>query len=340
MNKCNNMEPHDTLDHSIPFDMSEGYENYGEVASFSSEDIQDVINQNKDFVERDIKEGCGLEFQPNLVGSGCDGVNSGFIPRRYFLEVNLKHSEENEYDIANNLVLDGCTNRYICDMNGFIIDCIPFCPNFNLRGIFEDVYARNSDRNLKFSLYQNFHESREDYDDGKSDTTYGFKLSQILENVGDLDKVNGTKEIISVNEYADITLTQKAIIYRKGSTRFIVFKFKLKNEGSYVAKKLLFKDIFPQNIKLLKEGIFKDGIRIDEERVDFKGRRILIKIEDLDAGKEVDLIMVGVLCGEYGTINVGVLSYISGYTQKDGICRLSINQVMSNIKTLREKGCN
>lgn len=338
------MGPQNISDYGIPFDGSESCGEYREIASFSSEDLQDIINQNRSFMEQDIREVNTTDFiaeTQNGYSSNiyCDCVEEG-VPHRHFLEINLKHSEENEYDIANNLILDGCTSKYICDMNGFIIDGIPFYPNFSLRGIFEDVYAKNSDRTLKFSLCESVMDSYKKEEDSKADTTYGFKLSQILENIGDLDKVNGTREIISINEYANVTLTQKAIIYRKGSTRFIVFKFKLKNEGTYVAKKLLFKDIFPQNIKLIKDGIFRDGLKIGEESVNFEGRRVIVKIDELEAGRETDLIIVGALCEDCKTINVGVLSYISGYTQQDGVRRLNINQVMSNMKTLREKGCN
>ncbi len=325
----------------MPCDAPCSYGDYEEISSFSSEDIKNIMDQNRDFLDFDVRrenENFDICYKGEEVSlkSVCEDfdMNKGV----YNLQINIKHSEENSFDIANNLILDGCQSKYGYNMNSFMVDDTHFYPNFNIKGIFEDIYARLSDRILKFSLCKGDDSLSEE--DPKADTSYGFKLSQIIDNLGNIDEINKEKEIISINEHGDITLYQKALVYKKGLNRFIIFKFNIKNIGNYVAKKLLFKDILPQNVKLLEGGVFLNEKRIDEKLLDIDGRRVLVKVDELYPSNELNLIIVGVLCDEGSSLNAGVLSYVSGYTEENGIRRLNINQVMSNIKSLKEKGCN
>lgn len=255
---------------------------------------------------------------------------------KYFLEVTLKSSGDNSYSIANNLILDGC-GKYTCDINQFVLDGKQFFPNIYKIGILENIYARNSDRHLEFSLCDVKDGYKECDDEEKADTSYGFKLSQIISNLGDLSQITND---LTADEFGSIEFVQKAVIFSKYNRKHIIFSFKIKNLGSNTASKILFKDVVPCGVCIYENAIFVNGKYVNKNNLSIDGRRIIIKFDDIAANEEIDLIMVGSLQDGCESINCGALTYISGFRETYGVKVMNIVQVLSNIKALKLKGCN
>lgn len=337
MNKSQNNNAGQFADCNIPCDIPFDCSNYQEVATFTSEDLQNLIDNGDECVDYscDSSSAFTIDYNDSHDLNGTYNERAEFM-RKHFIEITLKHPETNKYNIGNNLILDNC-GKYACDINQFILDGVKFCPNLYIRGVFENIYSRNSNRVLRLTLCDLLREDL--YQEEQGDTSYGFKLSQIIDDLGDLSLLTRESQESSVNKYADISFTQKVVVFTRCCRKHVIFSFKLKNLGDNVASKLLFKDVLPNNICIFKNGIFLNGKSIEKSNVNMEGRRIFVDLPDLDVNGEIDLIMVGLLEGDCETINVGCLCYKSGYTKVDGIKITNIVQILSNIKTLRLKGC-
>ncbi len=304
--------------------------------------IQGIIEESENFDHSNSDEyaicfDVNCNCNENLMDSNYSNSNEKCSNiSKYFLEVILKSSGDNSYSIANNLILDSC-GKYTCDINQFVLDGNQFFPNIYKVGILENIYARNSNRCLEFSLCDVRDGCEECSEDEKADTSYGFKLSQIISNLGDLSQI--TKDL-TVNEFGNIEFTQKAVIFSKYNRKHIIFSFKLKNVGSNTASKILFKDVLPGGVCIYDNAIFINGKYVNKDNLSMDGRRIIIKFDDIGADEEIDLIMVGSMQDGYESINCGVLTYVSGFKETYGVKVMSVVQVLSNIKALKLKGCN
>lgn len=314
--------------------------------SFTFLNIQNIMeeSQNLNHVNSDECSICfdvNCDFKEDKIDVNCDD-SSLFEDKKcldiqkYFLEINLKKSGENPYSIANNLILDSCGN-YSCDINQFLLDGMKFFPNIYKKGILENIYSINSDRHLEFSLCDISNNHVDFKDEERADTSYGFKLSQIISNLGDLSQIDKN---LNINELGGIKFTQNAVIFSKCNRKHIIFSFKLKNVGNTTSSKILFKDVFPRSVNIYENSIFVNGKYINKESISICGRRVVIKFDDLCAGEEIDLIMVGSFREDCDSINCGVISYVDGFKESNGIKVMSIVQILSNIKTLKLKGCN
>lgn len=314
--------------------------------SFAFLNIQNIIeeSQNANHVNSDECSICfdvNCDFKDDRIDVNCNDSSlfedkKCLDVQKYFLEINLKKSGENPYSIANNLILDGC-GKYSCDINQFLLDGVKFSPNIYKKGILENIYSINTDRYLEFSLCNILNNHVDFKYEEKADTSYGFKLSQIISNLGDLSQVYKNSNI---NEFGDIEFIQNAVIVSKCNRKHIIFSFKLKNVGNNTSSKILFKDVLPSNVNIYENAIFVNGKYINKESISICGRRVVIKFDDLCVGEEINLIMVGSLIKDCDSINCGVISYVDGFKESNGIKVMSIVQILSNIKTLKLKGCN
>lgn len=291
---------------------SEFLSSYEEVASFSEEDIENLVNYE---VRGD--GGCNNHHQSlynlriKLYGNGnqscgCNCIGNG---------------------ISNKMLLDNLGDKYISNGSCAKFGCMDFYTNFNSNGICMEIYSDSSDKTFQVGMRK----SKGDITKSSCQYSYGegFSLSEVMDNVGDID------DLVLSNSgcMASITINQRVCVVSKCGKPYVIFKFTLKNNGEGTAQKILFKNKFNRNILIDGCNVFLNGCKVKEDDI-FLNRNVMkIKIPDMKCGEEVCLIVVGgVFNGFPREYSYGIISYVSEVSKKKGETTLDISQKMSNIK--------
>lgn len=236
---------------------------------------------------------------------------------KYILNIILK-DPKSHCSISNNLILDNTGKSYRSDESKVEINGISAPMDFNVRGTYTDIYAQYSDVTVSIELTQKKTVVRNT--DKCSDTPQGFKLSQIMETLGTLDKItNNTNQPNSLKNYGEILIHQDALRYSVGGRNFIIFKFTFTNIGNRIAQKIGFKDIFPSNIKVLKDKIFLDKVAIKENKAILKDNQLRVFIGNLSSAGTSTLHVVGEVIGCCDNpVNTGCVFYVRTSYYKRG----------------------
>lgn len=278
----------------------------------------------------------------------------GHMPDVVGFYIILLYLKDNVECIPNQLILDGMSDLYSMKtaseppgLNGEICQF-----DVGTKGMLTSVNALHRDMILDFEVKEG---EIPNYMEDDEDTPYGFKLSQIMENIGNIDTIEPNnpcyKDIPENNGWKDIanlSFIQNAFYVEEHGCRYIVYEFKIKNVGSAKARKVLFKDIFPNGITPMEDHVYaKYGntplFKVKRKKYEIKERRILLKLVDLREGEDVTLVIKCTLDKDICPIdaNVGALSWVGWQSCRaeedllDDMSAALIFTKLSNKKKLR-----
>lgn len=297
MDKLNNINTNKMSTEFIP--------SYEELVSFSSNDVDKFI-------------------QGNLNCNSCSNTDY------YRLRIKLFGNHNCNNGITNNLILDNVGKRYFYVSGTANFDNNGFNPDFNTNGLFTEVYSNDENRLLKLTLLDSESSRCNTLNNLFIDENYGFKLSEIMYNIENFN--NLTKACDELN--ANICINQRAYLLNRCGIAYVLFNFNLLNNGTNLAQKILFKDIFPENILVCEKSIFLNGCRLCSKDMYFDKNKVIIKLPDLDAGKDMNLTIVGVLCRLIRKNNFAIISYVSNCFKKRNKTIIDISQKVSNVKII------
>ncbi len=285
---------------------------YTEIASFSSGNDRVRFNYDN-------------SSYTNNVNRNCCGIKENFYTMRIKLFGNISFMNS----VCNELLLDGTSGNYVYVDNTAYLDNKTFNPNLYLNNILTGIYASDKDRLVELSMSKTLGSSNCNHDDSKIQCT-GFKLSEIMSSIGDLSTLSDFSHEFS----ADICVEQDVCFINKCFGRYVVFNFKLYNTGCGISQNLLFKDIFPSDIHLDKRGIFIDGNRVCDDRVDISNNKVLIKLPNLGCKEGLNITIVGCTFLRSSGINFATISYVSKVFKCLNGFDINISQKISNTKIL------
>jgi len=272
-----------------------------------------------DFIET------GSKITPRVLSSNENVDSNTKNNRKYTIYLINKALNENPKGIINRLILDNWGDYYydyrVTDLNSLIAPL-----EFNSYGFSFILSSLNEDRYVKINLYKNPQEGMRNLlsprDTNKrslcTDTPYGFKLSQIMDNLLDIDQISLDGKPDGENfdgiMYPELTITQNINIDRDNSCNYAIFKFNILNPNVsgktvLVARRILFKDILPLGT-LFKE-VLLNGRKCDKEFVNLDGRRLFVKLHIIKEGESVELSVVCLIDEFSGeALNTGALVYV------------------------------
>lgn len=297
MDKLNNINTNKMSTEFIP--------SYEELVSFSGNDVDKFI-------------------QGSLNCNSCSNTDS------YRLRIKLFGNHNCDNDITNNLILDNVGKRYSYVNGTANFDNNCFNPDFNTNGLFTEVYSSYENRLLKLTLLSGERYGCDSLNNLPVDENYGFKLSEIMYNIENFN--NLTKACDESN--ANICINQRAYLLNRCGRAYILCNFNLLNNGTNLAQKILFKDIFPENILVSEKSIFLNGSRLCSKDMYLNRNRVVVKLPDLDAGKDMNLTIIGILCTLVRKNNFATISYVSNCFKKRNKTTIDISQKISNVKSV------
>lgn len=284
---------------------------------------------------------------------------------KMIIDIAVLRPGDNMCGIANQLILDSITTTYKLKsvppvkskgggqkpgepsptLNGKVYPI-----TLGVEGVYRSINAVNSDKLLEFQIETGTVEDPMSYCE---DTPYGFKLSNIMYNIGPIYSVepNKTNNItLKVDngwkDIAHLLFVQRAFIVNKCGCRYVIFSFTLKNVGTSKARKILFKDILPEGLTLLNNSIYvQEGrtgrgmYKLSSKKYTITGRKIMASLDDIDVSEEVIVTLVCNLPNSTCIFetNVGALSYVgfqATKTTKTAMTRTLILTQLSNIKKI------
>ena len=266
--------------------------------------------------------------------------------------IKLVHPPYNFSGISNQLILDNLGKLYSLNSKGTnTLDGESYSFPLNIEGLFVDINTVNDDRILELDLELSKNEVSNS--NKCMDTPYGFKLSQIANNVGDNSTLNITNDVNGdaaldnnmMKSGANLIINQRAFSVRRGGSKYFLFNFNIKNVGEFSAQRVLFKDIIPNGLVLCNRGMFIKNsgspmMRISSDNYTINGRELFLTLQNIDKNNSISLILV---CFESSSchmsdFNVGCLSYVSYYGVNDATTPTSSRTLvindLSNIKKL------
>ncbi len=161
------------------------------------------------------------------------------------------------------------------------------------------------------------------------DTSVGFKLSEILNNIGDVDKIpldknevtESLNDKISSSPDSIIDFTQKAYLGERGNKRVILFKFNIENKDpNIVCRRVLFKDILSEGLSPIENEIYLNDEPLKDFKYKIDGRKIFIRLPLINPKESVTLTFPCYLNGELNSndaMNFGALNLIISNSLKD-----------------------
>lgn len=292
-----------------------------------------------------------------------DGVNENIQlldePQSTLYNVNytVEKSQIAYCNIPNELIIDNTGDNYLYEATNTKINGQSAQLTLNTPGSLLTLNALNSDEVLEFQLKDDNkpHPITPILDEECINTQYGFRLSEVMSSIGNFIRLS-TDSFPTANYEAEVTLTQRAFIIEKDCKKKVIFNFYLQNTGNESARRILFKDLFPQGVTLTLGGIFVNGCYAYPEYSNIEGRRLFIRIPDMPKRGSATLTLVCNLSEDYcpDDVNVGVIAYVSKYgtdpsqqsslpsaslqtgmaAQTQPKYRVNIKQNISNMKSL------
>lgn len=278
---------------------------YEELVSFSSNDVDKFV-------------------QGSLNCNSCGNTDY------YRLRIKLFGNHNCNNGITNNLILDNVGKRYsyVSGTANFDNNC--FNPDFNTNGLFTEVYSSDENRLLKLTLLSGESCGCDSLNNLAVDGNYGFKLSEIMYNIENFNNLTRTCDELNAN----ICINQRAYLLNRCGRAYVLCNFNLLNNGNNLAQKILFKDIFPENILVGEKSIFLNGSKLCSKDMYLNRNKVIIKLPDLDAGKDMNLTIVGVLCRFIRKNNFATISYVSNCFKNKNKTTIDISQKVSNVKSI------
>lgn len=255
-------------------------------------------------------------------------LNCNDFKERYNLRIKLFGGSNFFNEMVNSLVLDNTTSKYSYIYNTGILNSELFNPQFNINSLFTEICVNNSSKILSLDLIENLNSRvNESY---YLNSKNGFTLSNIIENIGDFNKLIQRDKSFN----GDILLNQKAYVLNRCGKCYLICNFNLSNKGNGIAQKIIFKNVFPSNVIIHPENVFVNGIRICEKNILLNGNSLLLKLGDLDCGKELNVTMVCGLCCFSNKINFCTIYYVNNCFKDRNKMFLNISQKISNGKSI------
>lgn len=244
----------------------------------------------------------------------------------YNLRIKLYENESCSRGMSNNLILDNTTSKYSYINDTATLDCEKFNPQFNLNSLFTEICVKNHSNILNLGLTEKINKCANKC--CNFNLRNGFALSHIIQNIGDFNKlIQRDREV-----RGDIRLFQKACILNRCGKFYLICNFNMINEGNGVAQKIIFKDVFPSNILLCKDNVFLNGCRICEKNICLDQNSLVLRLGDLESGKQLNVTIVGMLCCISKKINFCTISYVKNcFKERNKMC-IDVSQKISNGK--------
>ncbi len=245
------------------------------------------------------------------------------------------------YNLPNELVLDNTGFYYVYDADKTLVNGESINLSIGVKGTFMVLRALNGNKTLQINLSDTLTEINNYSLDYKClDTPYGFKLSDVINNLGtDLNDIKINFKDGDGQGDANLSLIQTGFSVKGDGEKTVTFNFTIENNGSEVARKVLFKDILPNSVSLNLAGIYINSVYPNSRDVKLNSKSLFVRVPDISVGESVTLTIVCRLndesCNEF---NVGVISYVSKVVP-DGTgaqaSNITIKQIVSNSKEIQ-----
>lgn len=280
-----------------------------DLVSFSGDEIENLVKENLR-----CKHGCSNQNFYNLRiklfgncgnnGCGCNGA-------------------------LNSLVLDNLDEKYLYVDGTATIDNKCFNPDFKLNGVHTEIYSNSDSRLLKLDVVDSKCGDM-DYKCHKR-LEQGFNLSEIIRNINNFNNLNQS----CVRSIGDICINQKSYFLNKCGKTYVIFKFNLLNNGGDLVQKILFSDVFPDNVIINTKCVFLNGCRLCNKNICLDNNRMIVKLPNLGVGQELNLMVIGMLCCDsMRESNFATISYVSGCFKCEDRTIIDICQKNSNVKII------
>lgn len=272
--------------------------------------------------------------------------------KKYVIYLVNKAPSENS-GIINDLILDNWGDYYY-DYRTTELNSVVEPLKFNSSGFSFILSSLNDDRNVKINLYKTPKDRNYNLipprDINKRylyiDIPNGFKLSQIMNNLLDIDQISLDGKLNGENFdnifEPELTLTQKINLERHELFNRVTFTFNISSlsvPGKIVlsARRVLFKDILPQGV--LFKGVLLNGKNYDDKCINLNGRRLFIKLPIIKDGESIELsieCLIDKLRGD--SLNVGALTYVSNnlLNKQDDTLTTNVYTLLSNVLKLED----
>lgn len=245
------------------------------------------------------------------------------------------------YNLPNELILDNTGFYYAYDPSKTLVDNNPINLSIGNEGVFMILKTLNTNKTLTINL-SNTLTQISNYNSGYKclDTPYGFKLSDVINNLGmDFNDISmNFKDGAGMGD-ANLSLTQTGFFVLNDGNRTVTFNFIIENNGSEVARKVLFKDILPDGVSLKLSGVYINSVCANSSDVKINSKSLFVKLPDIEIGETITLTIVCVLNSEsYNEFNVGAISYVSKVIQDattEQTADITIKQIISNSKEIQ-----
>ncbi|BAK80669.1 hypothetical protein [Candidatus Arthromitus sp. SFB-rat-Yit] len=300
-----------------------------------------------DFVETES------EITPHyLQGNENLNNNTNQDNKKYVIYLVNKAPGENS-EIINDLILDNWGDYYY-DYRSTELNSVVEPLRFNSNGFSFILSSLNDDRYVKINLYKTHQDRNENLIPPRDlnkrylyiDISNGFKLSQIMNNLLDIDqisldgKLNG-ENFDNISE-PELTITQKINLERYDSFNRVTFIFNISSLSVPAkivlpARRVLFKDILPQGV--LFKGVLLNGKHYDDECINLNGRRLFIKLPVIKDGESIEISIVCLIDKVRDTgLNVGALTYVSNnlLNKQDNTLTTNVYTLLSNALNLED----
>lgn len=307
----------------------------------------DILNQINEYV-------CSSENTEN----NNESLNTPSNPINF--QIGLFAPVVKEYvGIVSQVILDSWWKYYL-QYRATRLDGVSAPSLFNNCGYTEIVSSLYDNREISLVMYDKPDQSyyfetrnpeKENEDLACCDTPVGFKLSQILRNVGDLNQVamdSGKAAQLDPSfgqtPVQILNFTQTGYISDDKDDRRLIFKFQITNISKiFVARRVLFKDIFAKGVSLIPGEVYINGKKVEDFKVCYEGRRLFVRLPVINPGVTVTLVVVCHLhknkegLTNYRIMNFGALcSVYSHYiSQSFGSEIVRVGVQISNIVYLR-----
>ena len=301
-------------------DNDEGLRNidsvYEEVASFSGDELDmisasGIKNTNVGFKNLD----------QNINRNNC-------FNNLYKLKIKLYGSNDCYNHAKNGLILDNVGEKYSYVNDTASFNDSFFNPNFSSDGVLTKVFTRKSNKILDLTLNNSFKSEKfkSDYSDKKSD----FKLSQIMNNIGNINNLIKSNH----HQSANVLIKQDMVVLNSCGIFYAIFNFDLHNTGNDIAQKVLFKDVFPENILLNRKNIFLEGNTIKCSNVFLNRNKVIINLPNLNEGKRYNVTIVGRICAPMRNSNFAIISCVDNCFRLNNTTFTNMSQRLSNVKKI------
>lgn len=261
----------------------------------------------------------------------------------------LKKAGEENSGISSDLILDNYLDYYYIPQSSEVDG--EYAPNLFLNkcGYTQILSAVNKDKEIRLVLCKDKPQG-EDYkppikdncNENCLDTPFGFKLSQILRNLNKMHQIQKdnfpiTKELY----YTSLSVTQKGFYIEKDGKIYLKFQFKVENNNNNLdARRILFKDILPKGLSVIRDQIYVDDKCVNSYNLDIEGRRIFIKLPMLRAKQYTTLSL---LCSvdrcnlsNSGLFNVGAVCNVGSNYSSINTLNTNVVVTVSNAVCLRD----